>query len=120
MAPVIEFKENNIELKFRSQANNLADQFRNAHASEIFYYVDSVEVMSRSFADQLHKEIETLKSDNILVFIKGANTQVQAVLQAVAQTQNATQRETGNYIVRNFTKDNIQDFFAMLNGKTAY
>ncbi|MES2389107.1 MAG: hypothetical protein V4543_13985 [Bacteroidota bacterium] len=120
MATEAEYIEYRTELKLRLHATELSMLFRNLGAENVLYHVETVELMSRAFADQLHKEIETLKSEGISVFVIGSNAQPESVLQAVANTQHALSRETGNYVLRSFTKDNIDDFFAILDGKMAY
>jgi hypothetical protein len=49
-----------------------------------------VDFMSRSFADQFHKEkLEWIKNNNLVIKIKNVSTQIMEILQAVSKTQKS-------------------------------
>lgn len=120
MKTTLVYTETGTNLKIRTQATFLANEFRELQATVIHYNVASVTVMSRSFADQLHKEIQALRADGITVIVENKSPQVTAVLNEVAQTQTERPLVVGNFIHRSFTMDDIEEFRAILDGKLAY
>ena len=79
-------------LDSRDEAEKLFEHLRDycTQCGNLELDFSEVEFMSRSFADQFHKEkMEWTKDKNLVVLIKNAPSQVIEILQAVAKTQNA-------------------------------
>lgn len=96
-------------LHSRDAAQMLFEEINRMAASEktILDFAD-VFYMSRSFADQFHKEMQECATKGLIVEITNASSHIAAILQAVAQTQNATNRQRP--ILPYIKFDNEQDF----------
>src|ERR1700736_5071624 len=70
---------------------------------EIHLDFTAVDFMSRSFADQFHKEKGKLARDRT-ISIDNASNQVISILQAVSKTQNNSVKETKDLPVYSFSK----------------
>lgn len=84
---------------------------RNEH-QELLFDFSGVEFMSRSFADQFHKERTKLfKECGIECAIKDAGQNIFDMLQAVSRTQQANHREVVRYEFFAFSNmDNLSEY----------
>jgi hypothetical protein len=89
-------KVNQPELKTRELAMEWAEAFANGPHRRIILDLSEVEFMSRSFADQLYKEKKRLALAGTIIECIGKQEQVLYMLQAVADTQNRTDRHEVN------------------------
>lgn len=72
---------------------------------EITLDFTSIDFMSRSFADQFHKErLKWAQQDNVKILITNAPIQVIDILHAVSKTQNGTNRVMQDLPVYAFSK----------------
>ncbi|WP_299250347.1 STAS domain-containing protein [uncultured Cytophaga sp.] len=77
----------------REAALNIKTQIQQTACTQVELNFDGVEFVSRSFADQLHKEKVELANQGILVVLVNASTSVMDMFRTVAKTQDATDRE---------------------------
>jgi hypothetical protein len=94
-------------LDSRDEATNLFNWLQQNYttAREINFDFTDIDFMSRSFADQFHKEkIVWLNSNNIPVLISNAPIQVIEILQAVSKTQNKVVTNISDLRVYKFSK----------------
>lgn len=81
-------------LNSREAATMLLDLVREEKADRAEFDFINIEFMSRSFADQFHKErYELHKSNGLIIEISNANEEIIEMLKTVARTQNKTKRE---------------------------
>lgn len=81
-------------LNTREAATMLLDVVRESKCSVIELDFTSVEFMSRSFADQFHKDkIELQNKLNVSIDIVNANEEIINILQTVSRTQVKSNRE---------------------------
>lgn len=111
--------ERNSNLALRDSANAIVHRFLSLGYSEVFYDLSNVEVMSRSFADQLYKDIQQAAQVGIKIQLINMCEQVESVMSAVSKTQHNEPKETKPYVERNFTFETINDFYNMLEGKVS-
>jgi anti-anti-sigma regulatory factor len=98
-------------LNSRELATEVANQIRNSNANQAELDFSEVEFMSRSFADQFFKEkLKLLQVHNILIEVKNANEEITAMLKAVANTQNVTDRKISTINILH-----LDDFTALKN-----
>jgi len=73
----------------------------------------NVEFMSRSFADEFHKErLRLIQNHNVAIDILNAPEEVIRILQAVEKTQNKAEREMQEVQVFKFSNPElIKDYF---------
>ena len=86
---IIEDRE---ELKTRELARVLAAALAAKSHSSLLYDLKNVRFMSRSFADEWHKQLDALSQMGIEVVVTEARPQVRSMLDLVATTQNRPQR----------------------------
>ena len=87
-------------LHTREMASQLMDEVRADLCDTIELDFADIEFISRSFADQFHKEkIELWTQKGVVIPVVNANTHIISTLQSVANTQNVTVRQ-GDYIAR--------------------
>ena len=84
------------ELKTRELARELAAEFRSLAHSKVSYNLSNVSIMSRSFADEFHKQKMALAQDGIIVEVSQARDDVFRMLQHVAATQDRPVRPATN------------------------
>lgn len=63
------------------------------NANKIMLDFSDVIYMSRSFADQFHKEMQKSINLGVLIEVQNANEHIIEILKAVAKTQNSTNRQ---------------------------
>ena len=81
-------------LNTREAATLLFDVVRESKCSVIELDFTSVEFMSRSFADQFHKDKVKLQNElNIAIEVVNANEEIINILQTVSRTQVKSNRE---------------------------
>lgn len=81
-------------LNTREAVSILLDVVRDSKCSVIELDFTSVEFMSRSFADQFHKDKISLQNElNISIDIVNANEEIIHILQTVSRTQVKSNRE---------------------------
>ncbi|PIQ15976.1 MAG: hypothetical protein COW67_05475 [Flavobacteriales bacterium CG18_big_fil_WC_8_21_14_2_50_32_9] len=81
-------------LNTREAATELMNAVRESKCKHIEFDFSNVEFMSRSFADQFHKERIRLQDElKAFVEISNANEQVINILRTVASTQNKSKRD---------------------------
>jgi hypothetical protein len=81
-------------LNTREAATELMNAVRDSKCKHIEFDFSNVEFMSRSFADQFHKEKINLISDSeVLIEISNANEEVVNMLRTVANTQKKVKRD---------------------------
>lgn len=80
-------------LNSREAASKLFNIVKQQKADRFELDFNDIEFMSRSFADQFHKE-RTLfeKSNDVVIEILNANEEIIKMLKTVARTQNKTKR----------------------------
>ncbi len=107
-------------LQFRFKAIELGEVWKNSGSPVVVYDLSSVKTISRSFADQLLKEKSTLAKSGIELQLVNVNAHVQSMLEVVAKTfDKPTQNQSGNYVVKFFNDNNLQELFDMIDGKIA-
>jgi anti-anti-sigma regulatory factor len=80
-------------LNTREAATMLFHLIEKHSSNRVEFDFSEVEFMSRSFADQFHKERSNIKKENgLVIVISNANEEVQTILKTVAQTQNKSKR----------------------------
>ena len=80
-------------LNTREAATELMNAVRDSRCKNVEFDFSDVEFMSRSFADQFHKERVRLQDDlQLLVEVSNANEQVVNILRTVSNTQNKVKR----------------------------
>lgn len=80
-------------LNTREAATALFHIVEEQRSTRVEFDFRHVEFMSRSFADQFHKERLKIKKENDLVIvISNANEEIRTILKTVAQTQNKSKR----------------------------
>ena len=113
----IEKSEN---LLFSFRAIELGEVWKNSGSPVVVYDLSTVKTISRSFADQLLKEKSTLAKSGIELQLVNVNAHVQSMLEVVAKTfDKPTQNQSGNYVVKFFNDNNLQELFDMIDGKIA-
>jgi hypothetical protein len=81
-------------LNTREAATELMTAVRGSNCKHVEFDFINVDFMSRSFADQFHKEKVALQSDfDALIEISNANEEVMNILRIVSNTQNKIKRE---------------------------
>lgn len=81
-------------LNSREAATMLLDLVIEQQVDRVELDFSEIEFMSRSFADQFHKERYALQSNNgLIIEISNANEEIINMLNTVARTQNKTKRE---------------------------
>lgn len=76
--------------------------------AEIEFDFTGVEFMSRSFADQFHKEkLQFQEKENLVLYIINANEEIIKILQAVANTQNKKDRKFVSLPVFRFSDEKL-------------
>lgn len=81
-------------LNTREAATMLLDFVKKQKADRVEFDFSDVEFMSRSFADQFHKERYMIQQSNgLMIVISNANEEIVNVLKTVERTQNKTKRE---------------------------
>lgn len=81
-------------LNTREAATELFNKIISQKIKYIEFDFSKVEFMSRSFADQFHKEkLKYQKKREVVVKITNANEEVVKILSVVAKTQNKVNRE---------------------------
>ena len=80
--------ESREELKTRELAKAIAKDFKSCASDRISYNLSNVRIMSRSFADEFHKQKIALEADGIEVEVTEASDSVFRMLQYVAATQD--------------------------------
>lgn len=81
-------------LNSREAATMLLNYVRDQKADRVEFDFSDVEFMSRSFADQFHKErYELQKSNGLIIEISNANEEIINILNTVERTQNKVKRE---------------------------
>jgi len=81
-------------LNSREAATMLLDIVRENRSHKTEFDFNDIEFMSRSFADQFHKEVDAIQKNNVSVIeISNANEEIINMLKTVARTQNKTKRD---------------------------
>lgn len=109
--------ERSSNLALRANASTTASQLVNMGGSDVYFDLASVEVMSRSYADQLHKEIELAKQAGVNIHLLNMQELVQDVMAAVAKTQHNDPKEPQPYTERNFTFETMDEFYKLFDRK---
>lgn len=91
---IVVFKELGRFLNTREAVTTLMEILNKNQGAEIELDFSEVEFMSRSFADQFHKEkISFQEKSSSVIHITNANEEIIRILQAVSHTQNKKERE---------------------------
>lgn len=91
-------------LNTREAVSMLLDVVRDSKCSVIELDFTSVEFMSRSFADQFHKDKIALQNElNISIDIVNANEEIIHILQTVSRTQVKSNREFEEVLIFKFS-----------------
>lgn len=102
-------------LNTRDGATNLFESVKEFNAINVVFDFSKIEFMSRSFADQFHKERMILKEQNGLVIqIKDASETVRKMLITVESTQNKRNRFYMELPVFSFSEDKLSDYLLSL------
>ncbi len=108
----------NKSLDTRDQAQILFESLSNhcPDCNDLVIDFSGIEFMSRSFADQFHKErINFQETRHIHVFIENEVSQIHAILNSVSKTQKNVQRKSNTFKFHSiFTKDQMAQFFNTL------
>jgi len=81
-------------LNTREAATELMEAVRESSSKHIEFDFLNVDYMSRSFADQFHKEKVKLQNDmEVFIEIDNANEEIVNILRTVSNTQNKVKRE---------------------------
>lgn len=95
-------------LNSREAATSLLDFVRENKCSVIEMDFTSVEFMSRSFADQFHKEKIMLQNDyNIVIEVVNANEEVVNILRTVSRTQSKSDRQFNDVQIFSFSNTDL-------------
>lgn len=103
-------------LDSRDEATKLFERLRDycTQCGNIELDFSEVDFMSRSFADQFHKEkLEWAKNNDLVILIKDAPDQVIEILQAVSKTQKSKIYKMANTPVYSYSQND--SLFAFLN-----
>jgi anti-anti-sigma regulatory factor len=111
------FVEESPTLVFRANASTTVSRLVGLGFPNVVYDLSRVEVMSRSYADQLHKEILFASKSGINIQLENMCLQVKDVMEVVAHTQHNRPKLTTQYQERNFSFETINDFYKLLEGK---
>ena len=85
------------------------------YAKNVVFYFSKVEFMSRSFADQIHKERMKLKDQyGLIIDLKDASESVRKMLVTVEATQNKRNRFYTELPVFRFSNDRIEEYLLAL------
>ena len=76
----------------REAALNIKKQIQESACKHIELDFEDVEFISRSFADQMHKEKIELADKGILIVMLNASSSIMDMFRAVSNTQNAVNR----------------------------
>ena len=97
-------KELNSILNTREAATYLLNIIREEDVKFVVFDFSGIEFMSRSFADQFHKESNDIQKKNYLAIqITNANEEIINILQTVARTQNKKERNFIKLPVYNYS-----------------
>lgn len=97
----------NPSLDTREAATRLFEMLRTSHppCSEIEFDFSGILFMSRSFADQFHKERMAFQADtNSLIVLKNAAYDFIQTLEVVARTQTSRRKVSATHQVLTFSK----------------
>ncbi len=97
-------------LKSRDEAIKLFNWIGDNYSKDSSMDLDfkNVDFMSRSFADQYHKEKITLsKSLNITFLISNESQQICEILKAVAETQKKSLKKSDSWEIINITNEEL-------------
>ncbi len=101
-------------LNTREAAILLYRSIVNLNASDVEVDFTDVFSMSRSFADQFHKERQKLRNEsNVSVFLVNANKNIEKMLEVVNRTQVKQDRKFNDIQVLRFS--NIKDVSSLLH-----
>ena len=85
------------------------------YAKNVVFDFSKVEFMSRSFADQFHKERMKLKEElGLMIDLKDASESVRKMLVTVEATQNKRNRFYTELPVFRFSNDRIEEYLLAL------
>jgi hypothetical protein len=102
-------------LNSRNAANLLFECIIEENAKSVVFDFMNVEFMSRSFADQFHKERMKLKSKNgLIIGIKDASESIRKMLVTVESTQNKRNRFYMELPVFSFSEEKLSDYLLAL------
>ncbi|MFL3663696.1 MAG: hypothetical protein ACJ04Q_06830 [Flavobacteriales bacterium] len=101
-------------LNTREAATELMNAVREANSNHVEFDFSNVEFMSRSFADQFHKERIRLQNElKVFVEISNANEQVVNILRTVASTQNKSKRNYKILPVFKFSNNDLLEEYLL-------
>lgn len=102
------FEEQGSLLNTREASSSLFNIISKNKGAEIELDFTDVEFMSRSFADQFHKErMSFQEKENSMVHLVNANEEIIRILQAVSQTQNKRERKFISLPVFKFSDEKL-------------
>lgn len=115
---VLNILTNTETLDTRDQAMQLFDSLHGycPQCSEIIFDFAGIEFMSRSFADQFHKErMKFQEEKNVKVFIENENSQIHDILNAVCKTQKLKVRKQHSFEFHSFfSREQVFQFVSTL------
>lgn len=77
----------------REAANHIKTQILESKCKHVELNFQDVEFISRSFADQMHKEKSALADIGILIIMVNASSSIMDMFRAVSNTQHAVDRQ---------------------------
>jgi len=102
------FKEMSSFLNTREAAIHLANSIRSNPSANVELDFSGIDFMSRSFADQFHKEQIRLNSDlGVSFHFINANEEIINILNTVAKTQDKKEREFKSIPVYKFSNPQL-------------
>lgn len=102
-------------LNTRDSATLLFTIIQHEEANNVVFDFSHVEFMSRSFADQFHKERMKLKEKiGLFIQIKNASDSVRKMLVTVESTQNKKNRFYKELPVFTFSEDKMEEYLFAL------
>ena len=108
----------NKSLDTRDQAQILFERLESycPNCNDLVIDFSGIDFMSRSFADQFHKEkIRLQEMRHIIVSIENEVPQIHSILNSVSKTQKTMKRESSTFQFHSiFTKDQMAQFFSTL------
>lgn|SRR5690606_1358597 len=100
-------------LDFREAATRLADMVREHCDKQIELDFSGIEFMSRSFADQFHKELYLRDEDSFEIIIKNADASIIRMLDAVSKTQTKRKAVKKTHQVASYNNLKQMESFVM-------